>query len=148
MIVCAARYPLFNCRFYWSFLLWRTRHVITNFIHTNETKMAQAANKTCEICLRASSLHYCTQCDQVFCDDCKVSHLRLKLCKYHHFITKPNITMEKKARECTYHNEDFIFLCQHCNQLICKSCVTTTHIQHTLRDIKEIEKLFGNLTFQ
>ena len=54
--------------------------------------------------------------------------------------------MEKKARECTDHNEDFIFLCQHCNQLICRSCVTTTHIQHTLRDIKEIEKLFGNLT--
>ena len=100
------------------------------------------------ICLRASSLHYCTQCDQVFCDDCKVSHLRLKLCKYHHVITKPNFTMEKKARECTDHNEDFIFLCQHCNQLICRSCVTTTHIQHTLRDIKEIEKLCGNLTFQ
>ena len=53
--------------------------MITNSVHTNENKMAQAACKTCEICMRAPGLHYCTQCDQVFCDDCNMSHLRSKI---------------------------------------------------------------------
>jgi hypothetical protein len=53
----------------WSFVLWHTTHVIQTSVHTNENKMAQAANKTCEICMRAPGLQYCTQCDQIFCDD-------------------------------------------------------------------------------
>ena len=99
--------------------------------------MAQAANKTCEICIRASGLHYCTQCDQIFCDDCKMSHLRLKLCRNHIFLSGPNINMEKKVGGCKVHNEDFVYLCEDCDQLICRLCVTKTHQKHYLVDIKD-----------
>ena len=63
-------------------------------------------------------------------------------------MTRPNITMKKKAGGCTDHNEDFIYLCEDCNQLICRLCVTKAHKKHAVMDIKEVEKLFGNLTFQ
>ena len=53
--------------------------------------MAEAASKTCEICTRASGVHVCIQCDQLFCEDCKISHLRLKVCRNHTFLSGPNI---------------------------------------------------------
>ena len=102
--------------------------------------MAQAANKTCEICMRASGLHYCTQCDQVFCDNCKMVHLRSKISRNHTFMTGPNIKTEKKAEGCTDHNEDFIYLCENCDQLICRLCVTKAHKAHAVVDIKDSNK--------
>jgi hypothetical protein len=100
------------------------------------------------MCMLASGLHYCIQCEQIFCDDCKVSHLRLKLCRNHTCISRSNITTDNKAGGCTDHNEDFIYLCEDCNQLICRLCVTKSHKKHAVMDIKELEKVFGNLTFQ
>ena len=102
--------------------------------------MAQAANKTCEICMRASGLHYCTQCDQIFCDNCKMVHLRSKISRSHTFMTGPNINTDNKAGGCTDHNEDFIYLCEDCNQLICRLCVTKAHKKHDLMDIKDSNK--------
>ena len=101
--------------------------------------MAQAANKTCEICMRAPCLHYCTQCDQVFCDDCKLSHLRSKISRSHIFLSGTNINTEKKVG-CTDHGEDFIYLCEDCDQLICRLCVTKAHKKHAVVDIKDSNK--------
>ena len=101
--------------------------------------MAQAANKTCEICMRAPGLHYCTQCDQVFCDDCKMSHLRSKISRSHIFWSGTNINTEKKVG-CTDHGEDFIYLCEDCDQLICRLCVTKAHKKHAVVDIKDSNK--------
>ena len=103
--------------------------------------MAQAASKTCEICNRASGAHVCKQCDQLFCEDCKSSHLRLKLCKNHTFLIGPN-TEQKAKVECTDHKKDFIFFCKKCNVLICRVCVTKTHKKHDITDIKDsVEEL-------
>ena len=100
--------------------------------------MAQAADKSCEICKRAFGLHYCTQCNRVYCDDCKRSHLRTNIYQNHTFTTGPNINTEKKG--CTDHNEDFIYLCEDCNQLICRLCVTRAHNKHDLVDITDSNK--------
>ena len=81
--------------------------------------MAQAASKTCEICNRASGVHFCIQCDQQFCEDCKISHLRSKVCRNHTFVRGPNIQQKAKV-ECTDHKEDFLFFCEECDVLICK----------------------------
>ena len=101
--------------------------------------MAQAANKTCEICMRAPGLHYCTQCEQVFCDDCRLSHLRSKISRSHIFLSGTNINTEKKVG-CTDHGEDFIYLCENCDQLICRLCVTKAHKAHAVVDIKDSNK--------
>jgi hypothetical protein len=93
--------------------------------HTNENKMAQVANKVCDICMRTSGPHYCIQCDQLFCADCKMSHLRSKISKSHIFWSGTNI-----STRCTDHAEDFIYLCADCDQLICRVCVTNAHTRH------------------
>ena len=110
--------------------------------------MAQGAKNICKICMQKPGLHYCTQCKQIFCVDCNVYHLRIPLCSNHTYISRSNITADKKAGGCKDHNEDFIYLCEDCNQLICRLCVTKAHKKHALMDIEEVEKLFGYLTFQ
>ena len=105
-----------------------------------ENKMAQAGNKTCEMCIRALGLHYCIQCDQVFCDDCKKSHLRSRISRNHTFVGGSNIKTQQKTGGCTDHNEDFIYLCEKCDQLICRLCLTKAHKKHAVVDIKDSNK--------
>jgi hypothetical protein len=99
--------------------------------------MAQADNNTCEICMSEPGLHFCKQCDKVFCDDCKMSHLGAN--RNHIFLSGPNINTEKKVG-CTDHGEDFIYLCENCDKLICRLCVTKAHKAHALLDIKDSNK--------
>ena len=101
--------------------------------------MAQAASKTCEFCNRASGVHFCIECDQLFCEECKVSHLRLKLCRNHSFLSGPNIQQKAKV-ECTDHKEDFLFFCEECDVLICRVCATKTHKKHDIIDIRDSVK--------
>ena len=105
-----------------------------------ENKMAQAGNKTCEMCIRALGLHYCIKCDQVFCDDCKKSHLRSRINRNHTFSSGSNIKTQQKTGGCTDHNKDFIDLCKDCDQLICRLCVTKAHNKHAVVDIKDSNK--------
>ena len=102
-----------------------------------ENKMAQARSKTCEMCTRVFGLHYCIQCDQVFCDDCKKSHLRSRISRNHTFLSGSNIKTQQKTGGCTDHNEDFIYLCEDCDQLICRLCLTKAHKKHAVVDIKD-----------
>ena len=101
--------------------------------------MAQAASKTCEICNRASGVHFCVQCEQIFCEDCKTSHLRSKVSRSHTFLRGPNIQQKAKV-ECTDHKEDFIFFCEECDVLICRVCTTKIHKKHDITDIKDSVK--------
>jgi hypothetical protein len=68
-----------------------------------------------------------------------MSHLRLKLCRNHIFLSGPNINTIKKVG-CTDHGEDFIYLCENCDQLICRLCVTKAHKAHAVVDIKDSNK--------
>ena len=101
--------------------------------------MAQAASKTCAICNRASGVHFCIQCDQLLCEDCKTSHLRSTVSRNHTFARGPNI-QQKAIVECTDHKKDFIFFCEECDVLICRVCTTKTHKKHDITDIKDSVK--------
>ncbi|XP_071124320.1 E3 ubiquitin-protein ligase TRIM9-like [Mytilus edulis] len=98
--------------------------------------MAQAASKTCEICMSSPGHNYCEQCDQMFCDGCKISHLRTKMTKNHTFLSGPNINPEVKLY-CKEHDENFIYYCMECNTSICKICVVKKHKYHDFAEIKE-----------
>ncbi|XP_076072131.1 transcription intermediary factor 1-beta-like [Mytilus galloprovincialis] len=97
---------------------------------------AQAAFKTCEICVSGPGHNYCEQCDQLFCDGCKISHLRAKISKNHSFLCGPNINPEVK-QYCKEHDENFIYYCKECNSPICKICVIKKHKSHDFTEIKE-----------
>ncbi|CAC5358557.1 unnamed protein product [Mytilus coruscus] len=98
--------------------------------------MAQAASKTYEICVSGPGHNYCEQCDQLFCDGCKISHLRTKMTKNHTFLSGPNINPEVKLY-CKEHDENFIYYCMECGTLVCKICAIKNHKRHDLSEIKE-----------
>ncbi|XP_063436120.1 E3 ubiquitin-protein ligase TRIM71-like [Mytilus trossulus] len=90
---------------------------------------AQAASKTCEICVSASGSHYCLECEQYFCDNCKGFHKRQSVTKNHQFQSSSDVIPEVKSK-CKDHNEDVSFVCNTCNTAVCSSCVTGSHLGH------------------
>ncbi|XP_076072130.1 transcription intermediary factor 1-beta-like [Mytilus galloprovincialis] len=98
--------------------------------------MAQAASKTCDICVSGPGHNYCEQCDQLFCDGCKISHLRTKMTRNHTFLSGTNINPEVK-QYCKEHAENFIYYCMECKTPICKICVIKNHKSHDFSEIKE-----------
>ncbi|XP_076072154.1 transcription intermediary factor 1-beta-like [Mytilus galloprovincialis] len=98
--------------------------------------MAQAASKTCEICVSGPGHNYCEQCEQLFCDGCKISHLRTKMTKNHTFVSGPNINPEVKLY-CKEHDENFIYYCMECSTPVCKICAIKKHKSHDFAEIKE-----------
>ncbi|XP_071127629.1 E3 ubiquitin-protein ligase TRIM71-like [Mytilus edulis] len=105
-------------------------------MQTKQIKMAQAASKTCDICVSGPGHNYCEQCDQLFCDGCKISHLRTKMSKNHTFLSGPNINPEVKLY-CKEHDENFIYYCMECNMPVCKICAIKKHKSHDFAEIKE-----------
>ncbi|XP_063436155.1 E3 ubiquitin-protein ligase TRIM71-like [Mytilus trossulus] len=91
--------------------------------------MAQAASKTCDICVSASGSHYCLECGQYFCDNCKGFHKRQSVTKNHQFQSSSDVIPEVKSK-CKDHNEDVSFVCNTCNVAVCTSCVTGSHLGH------------------
>lgn len=111
------------------------------FIHVpvfiiTDSKMAQAASKSCEICVSSPGRHFCQQCDQLFCDCCKTSHLRTKISKTHSFVGASNLNLEDKSF-CSEHDERFIFYCIDCNMAACQVCAVKKHNKHNMSDMKE-----------
>jgi hypothetical protein len=41
---------------------------------------------------------------------------------------------------CTDHDEDFIYLCEDCDRLVCRVCVTKAHQKHAVVEIKDSNK--------
>ncbi|CAC5372854.1 unnamed protein product [Mytilus coruscus] len=103
--------------------------------------MAQAAFKTCDICVSSPGHNYCKQCDQLFCDGCKISHLRTKMSKEHTFLSGPNINPEGK-KYCNEHDENFIYYCIECDTPICKICVIENHKKHDFSEIKTLTEIY------
>lgn len=98
--------------------------------------MAQSADSTClcEICIGGPGEYYCQQCDQLFCGNCKLSHLRAKISKNHTFFSGQNINKEEK-RLCIEHEERFLFYCHDCDTPVCSSCSVQTHKGHLMNDL-------------
>ncbi|CAC5421829.1 unnamed protein product [Mytilus coruscus] len=98
--------------------------------------MAQAASKTCEICVSASASPYCLECEQYFCENCKTFHKRQKVTKNHQFQSSSDIIPEGKSK-CQDHNEDLSFICITCNTAVCSSCLTGNHKRHAFSKLRD-----------
>ncbi|CAC5371692.1 unnamed protein product [Mytilus coruscus] len=98
--------------------------------------MAKAASESCEICEGGTGHHYCQQCDQIFCDNCKTAHLRIKTTKCHTFQSVRKINPEENLF-CSEHDEPFIFHCVDCDTVVCQTCVVKKHNRHDMISIKD-----------
>ncbi|XP_063405984.1 transcription intermediary factor 1-beta-like [Mytilus trossulus] len=99
--------------------------------------MAQAAAKTCEVCMSAPGSHYCIDCEEYYCENCKFVHNRQKLSKNHQFQKASDRIPEGKSK-CSEHKEELTLICNTCNAQICTSCVTGKHNGHTFSKIVDI----------
>ncbi|VDI70556.1 Hypothetical predicted protein [Mytilus galloprovincialis] len=99
--------------------------------------MAQAASKTCEVCVSAPGSHYCIDCEEHYCENCKFVHNRQKLSKNHQFQKASDRIPEGKSR-CSEHKEELTLICNTCNVQICTRCVTGKHNGHTFSQIVDV----------
>ncbi|VDI29840.1 Hypothetical predicted protein [Mytilus galloprovincialis] len=99
--------------------------------------MAQAASKTCEICVSAPGSQYCLDCEQYYCENCKSLHKRQKLSTNHQFQHASELIPEGKSR-CSQHKEEFNLMCNTCNVPVCTSCVTGNHNGHTFSKLVDV----------
>ena len=99
--------------------------------------MAQCAIHLCEICDNNPGSQYCTNCEQYFCSNCKLSHLKAKLCKHHIFEDAQNVNPEEKTPKCERHDQLFTFYCDTCTCLLCQICLTEKHKKHDFSLVDE-----------
>ncbi|XP_052077941.1 tripartite motif-containing protein 45-like [Mytilus californianus] len=98
--------------------------------------MAQVAFKTCDICASAPERHFCIDCEQCFCENCKGLHTRQKTTRHHEFqeSSQMKIIVNNKCEE---HGEDYIFICETCNVPVCSRCMVGNHNRHRVSNIRE-----------
>ncbi|CAG2219116.1 unnamed protein product [Mytilus edulis] len=99
--------------------------------------MAQAASKTCEVCVSAPGSQYCIDCEEYYCENCKLLHNRQKLSRNHQFQKASDRIPEGKSR-CSEHKEELSLICNTCNAQICTRCVTGKHNGHTFSQIVDV----------
>ncbi|CAC5424584.1 unnamed protein product [Mytilus coruscus] len=105
--------------------------------------MAQAASKTCEVCVSAPGLHYCIDCEEYYCENCKLLHNRQKLSRNHQFQKASDLIPVGKSK-CSEHKEELTLLCNTCNVPVCTSCVAGNHNRHTFsKFVDAVAKLRG-----
>ncbi|CAG2190850.1 unnamed protein product [Mytilus edulis] len=85
--------------------------------------MAQAASKTCEVCVSAPGSQYCI--------DCRSYPETIS------FKKASDLIPEVKSR-CNEHKEEVTLICNTCNAQICTSCVTGKHNGHTFSKIVDV----------
>lgn len=86
--------------------------------------------------MSARGSEYCLDCSQHFCANCKTSHLRMTVCKYHRFKNSANASLDSSIF-CQQHNEVDVFICESCELPVCKICIVKTHKGHVMVDISE-----------
>ena len=99
--------------------------------------MAQCAVHLCEICDNKPGSQYCTNCEQYFCSNCKLSHLKLKICKNHIFQDAQKVNPEETTPKCERHDQLFTFYCNTCTCLLCQICLTEKHKKHDFSLVDE-----------
>ncbi|XP_071141956.1 E3 ubiquitin-protein ligase TRIM71-like [Mytilus edulis] len=99
--------------------------------------MAQAASKTCEICVSAPGSQYCLDCEQYYCENCKSLHKRQKSSTNHLFQNASELIPEGKSR-CSQHKEEITLMCNTCNVPVCTSCVTGNHNGHKFSKLVDV----------
>ncbi|CAC5379975.1 unnamed protein product [Mytilus coruscus] len=106
--------------------------------------MAQVASKTCEICTSSPGIHFCIDCEQLFCEHCRGLHTRQNATRQHEFqvSSKQKIKVKSKCKE---HDEDFIFICIVCNDPVCSRCITGKHNGHKVSNISETISSYNDI---
>ena len=109
-------------------------------------KMARAEGKieaVCELCLGARTVAFCRQCADFICEDCVLSHKKLKVFEGHVVSTLEDLKRGTAAQTktvtvmCEDHNEPVVLFCFDCDSLICRDCTLIDHRGHKFEFVKK-----------
>ncbi|XP_071176413.1 protein Hook homolog 1-like [Mytilus edulis] len=115
--------------------------------------MAQVSAHKCSLCDENNGAHYCYECQQALCAECRNRHGKIPALSGHTVadINTVNLSTVNKTNSCDTHKKEIQFYCTECSDLICSKCVTSTHKSHSISDITDVvleerEKAKANIT--
>ena len=101
-------------------------------------------NEFCDICrARVPAVNRCLQCNESFCENCSLVHMRMKASRFHGHRVVPlwghgSKTPFDKDNFCPRHrNEEIIVVCKQCDVLLCLICKLMEHEHHVTRLVSE-----------
>ncbi|XP_045174734.2 E3 ubiquitin-protein ligase TRIM56-like [Mercenaria mercenaria] len=99
----------------------------------------------CDVCGEGyEATHYCTDCEENFCERCTTSHMKMKMSREHAFIqlkalSKKNQNYTRKIQKkyfCPQHKgEEIKMVCKECGTKLCVVCKLTEHENHNTSSI-------------
>ena len=90
----------------------------------------------CEACdVKHPATSWCLDCDYDMCATATRFHSRNKASRDHKVVSLEQLAV---SVFCTEHKEQFRLFDEECNHMVCRSCVTLTHENHSLLSLAEV----------
>ena len=90
----------------------------------------------CEACdVKHPATSWCLDCDYDMCTTATRFHTRSKASCDHKVVSLEQLAV---SVVCSKHNEQFRLFDEECNHLVCRSCVTRMHKNHSLLSLAEV----------
>ncbi|XP_070767827.1 E3 ubiquitin-protein ligase TRIM33 [Enoplosus armatus] len=94
----------------------------------------------CSSCDASSARCWCLDCDEALCDVCVSAHRRVTLTRSHRILNQPPAggVPTPPTKFCRLHpSEPLKLFCFTCNQLTCRDCQLTAHMNHRYQFVSE-----------
>ena len=78
---------------------------------------------------------WCLDCDYDLCTTATCFHTRSKASCDHKFVSLEQLAV---SVFCSKHNEQFRLFDEECNHMVCRSCVTLMHKNHSLLSLAQV----------
>ena len=100
--------------------------------------MQAVSSNLCRMCATEKGGWKCADCRIPLCNNCKVLHTNVPLCKDHKIVPAEETgTVIDREVLCEKHKDQNIFLnCRECEELICIKCKVTKHESHRTETIE------------
>ena len=92
--------------------------------------------QNCEACdVKHPATSWCLDCDYDMCTTATRFHTRSKASCDHKVVSLEQLAV---SVVCSKHNEQFRLFDEECNHMVCRSCVTLMHRNHSLLSLAEV----------
>ena len=86
----------------------------------------------CEEDITCAAEWGCLECSGTFCTDCKVAHLKPKLCKNHRIVSLEDFGKRAVCKCAKHPDEEIKCVCDDCDVLVCGVGVSLSHGGHKI----------------
>lgn len=118
-----------------------------------QDKVSGEVHVRCELCPEEDPVvTFCENCVQFLCNVCSRHHQRANASRDHNTIPLTELRTKKDKNfapkpetiKCSKHDEEMLFYCEMCDQLVCMHCTVTNHRDHRCCMISDIAKKHRN----